>query len=70
MPQNYQSELNQFSAKLSTLSNSVDGRIAALAPKGTDIAKSNISMPYYDHLVELRKHADEMQIRINDLYLR
>ncbi|KAI2802251.1 hypothetical protein BLOT_010444 [Blomia tropicalis] len=66
---NYQTELNQYSAKLSTLSNSIDARIASLAPKGSDISKSNISMPYYDHLIELRKHADEMQIRLNDLYL-
>lgn len=55
---------------LSSLNNSVDARIASLAPNGSDIKKSNISMPYYDHLVELRKKCDEMQIRLNDLYLR
>jgi len=48
----------------------VDARIASLVPKGASVPAENVSKPYYDHLLELRKHVDEMQIRINDLYLR
>lgn len=68
--QNFQMELDQYTKLLCTLSNSVDGRLVSLAPKGADITRSNISMPYYDHLIKLRQNVDQMQIRINDLYLR
>lgn len=66
----YHGELAQYTNQLQVLSNAIDTRLTMLAPKGVDPQSSNVSMPYYDHLIEMRKHGDAMQIRINDLYLR
>lgn len=67
----YHSELAHYTSQLQVLSNAIDARLAMLAPKGGGHPEaSTISMPYYDHLIAMRKHGDGMQIRINDLYLR